>query len=309
MKKLLTAAAVALGLSMGSAQAADPQIIMVTHGQANDPFWTIVKNGAEQAAKDSSAKVDYRAPETFDMVAMAQLIEAAVAQEPDGLVVSIPDGDALSDAISKAINAGIPVVSINSGSDVAGKLGAAFHVGQEEFDAGFGAGKRMADAGQKKGICVNMEVGNVALDLRCEGFAKGFGGNVTVLPTSNDPQEILSKVKAALEKDGDIDTILTLSASLAAEPALEAIKATGNLGTVKLGTFDLSGNALKAVAAGEIEFCIDQQPYLQGYMPVVSLALQKRTGVLAAGNVPTGPGFVTKANAEMVIDLATKGIR
>jgi simple sugar transport system substrate-binding protein len=124
------------------------------------------------------------------MVAMSQLIDAAVNQKPAGLVVSIPDASALGPSIQKAVAAGIPVISMNSGSDVSKKLGALLHVGQDEFDAGKAAGEKLASMGGKVGVCVNHEVGNVALDLRCKGFAEGFKGKVTTLPVSNDPSEI-----------------------------------------------------------------------------------------------------------------------
>ena len=158
LKRVFLSAALvlaAVGLAANAAQADDVSIIVVSHGQANDPFWSVVKNGVSQAAEDMDVDVDYRAPETFDMVAMAQLIDAAVNQEPDGLVVSIPDADALGDAIKKAVDAGIPVVSMNSGSDVSKGLGAALHVGQEEYDAGKAGGEKLAALGGKKGLCVN----------------------------------------------------------------------------------------------------------------------------------------------------------
>ncbi|MEJ2018687.1 MAG: substrate-binding domain-containing protein, partial [Maritimibacter sp.] len=224
---LVTAAAFAV-----AAPALAQDIVVVSHGQANDPFWSVVKNGVEEAAKDTGANVDYRAPETFDMVAMSQLIDAAVNQEPDGIVVSIPDSDALGPSIQRAVAAGIPVISMNSGSDVSKDMGALLHVGQDEYDAGFAAGEKLASMGGANGICVNQEVGNVSLDLRCEGFAKGFGGTTTVLPTSNDPTEIEAKVRAALEADESIDTIMALGAGTAGEPSVAAVKAVGRAGDV-----------------------------------------------------------------------------
>jgi simple sugar transport system substrate-binding protein len=305
----LVAAAATIFASMSSVQADETSIIVVTHGQANDPFWSVVKNGVTQAGADMKVKVDYRAPETFDMVAMGQLIDAAVNQEPDGLVVSIPDADALGPAIENAVDAGIPVVSINSGSDVSKSLGALLHVGQEEFDAGKAAGQALAADGGKKGLCVNQEVGNVALDQRCAGFEEGFGGPVTVLPTSNDPTEIEAKVKAALESDDGIDTVLALGAATAGEPSLAAVKALGLIDTVNVATFDLSASFLEAVAAGEAAFCIDQQQYLQGYLPVVFLAMNARLGLIPGGNVPSGPNLITKEKAAQVVELSAQGIR
>lgn len=300
-----TVAAVALA---AASPALATDIIVVSHGQANDPFWSVVKSGAERAAKDAGVNVSYRAPETFDMVAMSQLIDAAVNQEPDGLVVSIPDGDALGPSIVRAAEAGIPVISMNSGSDVAKSLGALLHVGQDEFSAGKAAGEALADTGSK-GICVNHEVGNVALDLRCAGFAEGFGGNVTVLPTTNDPSEIEAKVKASLESDPDIDTIVTLGAALAGEPAVAAVKALDRSGDVQVASFDLSANFLESVAVGEATFAIDQQPYLQGYLPVSFLALHAEYGLMPGGNVPSGPNLITADKARQVVELSSQGIR
>lgn len=308
MKKFARTLIAAAAMSVAApALAAD--IVVVTHGQANDPFWSVVKNGVEMAAKHTGANVDYRAPETFDMVAMSQLIDAAVNQEPDGLVVSIPDSDALSPSIERAVSAGIPVISINAGSDVSKSLGALLHIGQEEYTAGKIAGEKLASMGGKKGICVNQEVGNVSLDQRCEGFADGFGGNVTVLPTSNDPSEIESKVRAALDADPDVDTIMALGASTAGEPSVAAVKAVGRSGDVQVASFDLSASFLESVAQGDATFAIDQQQFLQGYMAVNFLALNADYGLMPGGNVPSGPNLITKDKASQVVDLSAKGIR
>jgi simple sugar transport system substrate-binding protein len=308
MKHLVRTALIAGAVAIATpALAVD--IIVVSHGQANDPFWSVVKNGVDKAAEDTGANVDYRAPETFDMVAMSQLIDAAVNQEPDGLVVSIPDADALGPSIQKAVAAGIPVISMNSGSDVSKKLGALLHVGQDEFDAGKAAGEKLKEMGGSKALCVNQEVGNVSLDLRCEGFAEGFGGDVTVLPTTNDPTEIESKVKAALDSDPDIDTIMALGAGTAGEPSVAAVKALGRSGDVNIGTFDMSANFLESIAAGDAAFAIDQQQFLQGYLPVVFLNLNALYGLVPGGNVPSGPNLITADKAAQVVDLSAKGIR
>jgi simple sugar transport system substrate-binding protein len=303
------AAAVAIGLAGGAALAQDNiRIVVVTHGQASDPFWSVVKNGVDAAQKDMGVTVEYRAPETFDMVRMSQLIDAAVASAPDGLAVSLPDADALGPSIRNAVAAGIPVVSLNSGSDVFESLGVRVHVGQTEYEAGLGGGKRMAAAGVKKAICVNQEVGNVALDLRCKGFADGLGGEVTVLAVSMDPTEIANAVKAHFSGSPDTEGVLTLGPS-AAEPAMKALEEMGLMGSVKMATFDLSPAVLQALVDGKMLFAIDQQQYLQGYLPVVFLTLNARYGLMPAGVVMTGPGFVTPDNAQQVIDLSKQGIR
>jgi simple sugar transport system substrate-binding protein len=165
----------------------------------------------------------------------------------------------------------------------------------------------MKAAGGKKALCVNHEVGNVALDRRCAGFKKGFGGSVDILGTSNDPTEIQKAVSAKL--GGGYDTILTLGAGLSGEAALKALESAGKVGKVKLGTFDMSPDMLKAAAAGKVEFLIDQQQYLQGYLPVAIFAQYMRYGTMPAGVVMTGPGFVTPKNASSVIKWAAQGYR
>jgi len=304
-----TIASLAFAATIAAGPAVAQEIVVVTHGQAADPFWSVVKNGVDLAAEHTGADVSYRAPETFDMVQMSNLIDAAVNQEPDGLVVSIPDADALSPSIERAIMAGIPVISMNSGSDVAEELGALLHVGQSEYDAGVAAGEALAEMGGTVGICVNQEVGNVALDLRCEGFEAGFGGKVEVLPTPMQPTEVRSRVQAALDSNPEIDTVLALGAATAGEPALDAVRQLGMLDQVNVATFDMSPAFLEAIAAGEAAFAIDQQQFLQGYLPVSLLALHANYGLIPAGDIPSGPNLITQDKAAQVIELSAQGIR
>jgi len=301
------------GPAAGSAQQNTYRFVVVTHGQASDPFWSVVKNGVDQAAKDMGVSVEYQAPGRFDMVAMSQLIDAAVASNPDGLVVSIPDANALGPAIKRAVAAGIPVISINSGSDVAQSLGILTHIGQTEFEAGQGGGTQMGAAGVKHALCVNQEVGNAALDLRCNGFKDTItkaGATVDVLAVDlANPTDSQQRIQAALTADSTIDGIMTLGPTGAA-PALAALTQMGKLGTIKLATFDLSPDVLTAISQGNMLFAIDQQQYEQGYLPIVLLKLFKANlNTIANPILMTGPGFVTKDNALRVIDLSKAGTR
>lgn len=291
----------------------DLRFIVVSHGQASDPFWSVVQNGVNQAGEDMGVTVEYQAPDTFDLVAMAQLIDAAVASEPDGLVVSIPNVDALGDSIRAAVEAGIPVISMNSGSDVAEELGVLIHVGQTEYEAGVGAGQRMGEAGVTTALCVNQEVGNVALDERCRGFTDGLaesGGTVEVLEVDlNDPTGAQQRIEAAVTANAEINGVLALGPT-GATPALEALRASDKLGAVQLATFDLSPEVLEAIVAGEMLFAIDQQQYLQGYLPIVLLTLRvTNLNTVANPVLMTGPGFVTQENAAQVIQLTEQGTR
>jgi simple sugar transport system substrate-binding protein len=295
-----------------STRAGSVRIAIVTHGQASSAFWATVRNGIDAAARQMDVAVTYRSPDVFSVPRMRRLIDAAVASRPDGLVVSIPDR-ALSGAIRRAVRAGIPVVSINSGSDDFRRLGILAHVGQAEGAAGLQAGQRLAAAGARHALCVNQEVGNTALDRRCRSFAEAMraaGGTARVvsinLKDTTATQRRLTRAIASASVDG----VLTLNTG-GAQAALDAIIATNREDEVPLGTFDISPDVLDAVRVGRIRFAIDQQAYLQGYLPIMLLGQYARYGLFAAQGdvIPTGPHFVTRANAAQAIRLSRRGIR
>ena len=297
----------------GGVKQRDFRFVVVTHGQASDPFWSVAANGVDAAAADMGVTVEYQAPETFDMVAMSDLIDAAVASQPDGLVVSIPDADALGPSIKAAVDAGIPVISMNSGSDVFADLGVLVHVGQTEFEAGLIAGQRFKEEGVKNPICINQEVGNAALDARCDGFFEGLGIKGEVIPVDlNDPAGTTETVAGVLQQNADVDGILTLGPT-GATPTLEALDQAGMLGDVKFATFDLSPEVLQAITDGDMLFAIDQAQYLQGYLPIVFLTKYLETGALPLGSVNrvvlTGPQIVTADTAQDVVQYSEDGLR
>jgi simple sugar transport system substrate-binding protein len=297
-----------------SAARADLRFVVVTHGQSADPFWSVVSNGARAAAEDLGVEVDYQAPTSFDMVEMSNLIDAAVASRPAGLVVSIPDPAALASSIRRAVESGIPVVSINSGADAYRDLGVLVHVGQTEYEAGLAGGERLAESGARRVLCVNHEVGNLAQDRRCAGLRDALqerGGETRVLAVDlADPADTRERIAGALAADTALDGLLTLGPA-AAEPALAALAGSGRDGDVVYGTFDLTPGVLDAVRDGRIAFAIDQQQYLQGYLPIVLLANYAETLTMPGGGavIRTGPGFVTADNADRVLELTRRGLR
>ncbi|MFI8751213.1 sugar ABC transporter substrate-binding protein [Vreelandella lionensis] len=310
---LASAATTALMAGAAQVQAQEPEqeasrFVMVTHGVPSDPFWSVVKNGAEAAADLVGAELEYRAPSTFDMAKMQQLVQAAVASDPDGLIISFTDENALGGVVQNAVDNGIPVITINSGGDVARDYGARLHVGQSEYEAGKQAAERMQEMGVEKGVCVNHEQGNQGLDQRCDGFVEGFDGNAEQLATTYDPTNIRNAIVAYLNENSDVRGVLTLGA-LAADPMIRAMREQGATDMFTLGTFDLSPGILEALDAGELDFAIDQQQYMQGYLPVMFLDQFVKNGLLPAGDVATGPGFVTQENAAQVIELSGQGIR
>jgi simple sugar transport system substrate-binding protein len=248
------------------------------------------------------------------MVDMSHLIDASVASRPHGLIVSVPDVDALGPSIGAAVEAGIPVISINSGGHAFQTLGVLAHVGQPEYEGGRQSGHRLVAAGTDHALCVNHEVGNVALDLRCQGLEDALaetGGIVSVLAVDlADPEDARQRVRGALLTDSSINGILTL-ATAGAEPTLQAIQELERSGEIPFGTFDLSPTVLESLIDGGMLFALDQQQYLQGYLPIVFLTKYLETGAMPGGGqtIPTGPRFVTSENAESVMRLAEEGIR
>jgi simple sugar transport system substrate-binding protein len=290
----------------------DLRFVVVSHGQASDPFWSVAANGVDAAANDMGVSVEYQAPGTFDMVEMSQIIDAAVASQPDGLVVTIPDADALGDSIKAAVAAGIPVISMNSGSDDFADLGVLVHVGQTEYEAGLIAGAEFANEGVGSAICINQEVGNTALDDRCQGFEDGLGVEVDVIPVDlADPTGTQETVAGALQAN-PVEGILTLGPT-GAMPTLAALTEGGQLGSVAFATFDMSPEVLEAIGNGEMLFAIDQAQYLQGYLPIVLLTQYKETGALPLGSVQrvilTGPQIVKADTAADVISYSEQGLR
>jgi simple sugar transport system substrate-binding protein len=303
---------VSLALPLATFAQKKPRIVVVTHGAISSPFWMVAKKGAEDAGKATDALVEYRAPEKFDLAAMAQLIDAAVASKPDGLVVSIPDKGAIGSAIQRAVSAGIPVVSMNSGAEYSKQLGCLMHVGQTEELAGREAGVRMKALGARNVIVLNHETGNIGLDQRGRGFVKGFEGpfhQVQVLPVNPDSIECRDAVITYLQKNADIDGIMILGADIA-EPTLQALDQTRRPGRTRVATFDLSPAVLQALINKQMDFALDQHQWLQGYLPVLFLANSVKYGSMPRlESIATGPSFVTPENARRVLDLSREGFR
>jgi simple sugar transport system substrate-binding protein len=283
-------------------------IAMVTHSDEGS-FWSVVKKGAQAAAKAEGVKLIW-SPSNNDPQKEAQLIQAAVAQKVDGLAVSVPNADAIKGALAQAKAANIPIITLNSGADVSKQLGAITHVGQDEVVAGRAAGVRLKEAGAKKVLCVIHEQNNIGLQQRCDGVKKGFGGAVTnqQVKGTADIATTQTEIKSKLQADKSFDGVIALNPDIASA-AKTAIK--GASSNAKLATFDLSPNVLKDIQAGNVEFAVDQQQYLQGYLPIVFLKLYRQNANTVGGGQPvlTGPGIVDADNVDAIADLASAGTR
>lgn len=280
---------------------------VVTHSGPGDAFWDRVKSGAERAGSDYGVNVTYNADP--DPAKQSQLIDNAVAQDVDGIVVSMANPDGLQSSIEKAVAAGVPVVTINSGIERSAEFGALTHIGQSETVAGEAVGDRLSDEGLTNVLCVIQEAGNVGLEERCGSAASTFTGSMENLQVdgTNDA-EVKATIKSKLQADSSIDGILTLGGQYAID-AVGAVEESGSEATV--ATFDLSEDVVSNIEDGTILFAVDQQPYVQGFLGVTALYLDSINGNQIGGGQPvySGPAFVTEENAAEVAEYAANGTR
>lgn len=313
-KTMLAGLALGLGLAIASPQAnsEDIKIAVVTHGQSADSYWGVVKKGVDDAAKLMGVEVSYQAPQTTDMVAMSRMIDAAVTQKVQGLVVSIPDATALEKSVKAAADAGIPVIVIDSGEPEVERLGLKLYVGTTSyFDQGMLAAKRLVAAGVTHGVCANHEPGNLVNESACDGFKEGMktlGAQGDRVEISLDPTDTGVRIIAYLSAHPDTNGILAVGAPAAAN-IVAALREKGVLDKYKIGHFDVNADTLKALAASETLFSFDAQQYLMGYLPVVMLTLHAKYGVLPTKNIYTGPTPLSPADVEQIMVLSKQGIR
>jgi len=325
----LTAVVAASLMACGAAHAGG-RYVFISHAPDSDSWWNTIKNSLKQAGEDFGSTVDYRNPPNGDLADMARLIEQAAAQNYDGVITTIADYQVLQGALKKVTDKKIPLITVNSGTaDQSEKLGAIMHVGQPEYEAGKGAGERAKAAGIKSFVCVNHFATNPVSFERCRGFGEAIGADYkkSTIDTGIDPAQVESKTAAYLRQNAGTQAILALGPDAAA-PALKAIEKSGQKGKIYFATFDLSDDISRAIKDGSINFAIDQQPYLQGYIPVAILSIMKDTkstdlkaateafkanakakkrfeeyGLAPAygtRHISSGPGFVTKDNIAKV---------
>jgi simple sugar transport system substrate-binding protein len=304
--------------------------VLISHAPDSDSWWNTVKNSIKQAGEDFDVQVDYRNPPNGDLADMARLVEQAAARNYDGVAFDIADVDVLSKPAARVTAKHIPVVTLNSGTiEQSRALGAIMHIGQPEYAAGKAAGERAKAAGVKSFVCVNHNVTNAAAFERCRGFADAIGVDArkTMIDTGVDPTVIASKVSAYLRNNPNTQAILTLGPD-GAEATLATLKKMNLVGKVYFAAFDLSPVILQGVKDGQINFAIDQQPYLQGYIAIAALVIARETKtsdpkaiiatlkanpkfqarlrqyglvpIYETDNISSGPAFVTKDNVGTV---------
>lgn len=289
-----------------TASAEGEKYILVSHAPDSDSWWNTIKNGIALAGDQMGVEVEYRNPPTGDLADMARIIDQAAASGPNGIITTLADFDVLSGPIKAAVDQGINVIIMNSGTaEQTREVGALMFVGQPEYDAGYAAGLRAKGDGVGSFVCVNHVISNAVVAERCRGFADGLGIDLgdSMIDSGQDPAEIKNRVIAHLNANPDLDAVLTLGPT-SADPTILALEEMGLAGDIYFGTFDLGENIVKGIKAGIIKWGIDQQPFLQAYLPVVILANYDRYGVLPGNNINSGPGFVTADGLEKVEEFA-----
>jgi simple sugar transport system substrate-binding protein len=297
------------GGGMGAGQANTPRmtVAMITHEVPGDSFWDLIRKGAQAAADKDNIELRYsNDPEAPNQ---ANLVQSAIDSKVNGIAVTLAKPDAMTPAVKAAEAANIPVVAFNSGFDNFKAMGVQEYFGQDEKLAGIAAGERLNTDGAKKALCVIQEQGQVALESRCAGVTQGFKGETVLLNVnSKDMPSVESTITAKLQQDPSIDHVVALGAPI----ALTAVQSVGNAGSsAKIVTFDTNAALVDSIQKGDVQWAVDQQPFLQGYLAIDSLWLYVNNKNLIGGGQPTltGPSFIDKSNIDAVAELAKSGTR
>lgn len=292
----------------GNVDTPEYKLAMVTHAPEGDTFFDIIRAGADAAANKSGVTYDYSAD--GDPAEQAKLLQAAIDKDVDGIATSIPNAGAVKGVLAKAREAGIPVMMFNAGANDWQDLGALGYFGQDEALAGLAAGQRLAEQGKKKAVCVIQAQGQSQLEARCDGLIEGFkGGQVERLYVEGtDMPSVRSSIQAKVSSDKAIDAVMTLGAPFALA-AVDAVDSAGS--NAEVFTFDTNAELVDAIAAGDVVWAVDQQPYLQGYLAIDALWLYLSNGNTIGGGQQTltGPSFVDESNVDQVVDFAKEGKR
>jgi simple sugar transport system substrate-binding protein len=297
------------GNGMGAGQANTPRmtVAMITHEVPGDSFWDLIRKGAQAAADKDNIELRYsNDPEAPNQ---ANLVQSALDSKVNGIAVTLAKPDAMAPAVKAALDAGVPVVAFNSGFDNFKAMGIQEYFGQDEKLAGVAAGERLNTDGAKKALCVIQEQGQVALESRCAGVTQGFKGETVLLNVnSKDMPSVESTITAKLQQDPAIDHVVALGAPI----ALTAVQSVGNAGSsAKVVTFDTNAALVDSIQKGDVQWAVDQQPFLQGYLAIDSLWLYVNNKNLIGGGQATltGPSFIDKSNIDAVAELAKSGTR
>lgn len=318
-KILATTAVLLAGASTAYAEGAK---IFVIGGKPDDPFWSIVKRGAEDAGKVVEAQggsVTWLGPQNYDNLGVdaAELIRQAIDQGATAIVGPDWVPEAMDPAFKAVVDAGIPLVIYNAGGiEAADRLGAMNYVGAVDYKAGVAGGEYLGKAGGKSGVCVNSLPGAANIEAYCKGFGDGLtsaGAKSDVLPlpatAEGNVTAVAQAVKAYLLQHDDVDSVFT-TANLDAVGAVQGIAQAGKTGKVKVCGVNFDEAILGQIDAGTQACAIDQQGYQQGFYAVSILNGYVNYGLsIPTREILTGPGVVDATNIKATLVGAQQGTR
>ncbi|WP_072687262.1 substrate-binding domain-containing protein [Rhodococcus marinonascens] len=297
----------ASGIGAGTADTPRATVAMITHEAPGDSFWDLVRKGAETAAAKDN--IDLRYSSDPEAPNQANLVQSAIDSKVDGIALTLAKPEALAPTMATAVSDGIPVVAFNAGLDDWKDMGASGFFGQDDEIAGEAAGDRLNADGATKALCVIHEQGNVGLESRCAGVVKTFNGSTEILNVNGrDMPTVESTITAKLQEDPSIDHVLTLGAPYAMTAVTSVAAADSN---AKVVTFDTNAELVDTIRSGDVQWAVDQQPFLEGYLAIDSLWLYLNNGNVIGGGMPTltGPAFVDSTNIDSVAEYVRNGTR
>ena len=292
---------------------------IVSHGGVIDPFWAVVVRGMKDATKNFPIKATYFGPEVASITELVNLLNSAIAAKPDGIAVTITDPTAVEEPLRRAIKQGIPVIAINVADmrPEEQRIPYMFYIGQNEYLGGVQAGQRILKEAKLRGITINrgavgiQEAGHIGLEARAKGFADALGKagiKVDKLDITPRPEVGFEILRGYFTRHPETNTLLTVGPQ-GTLPAVRLIREKGWANKMLHGTFDLDTVTLGAIREGITLFAVDQQQYMQGFLPMVYLYLYNKFGLQPGGDILTGPGFVDKTNVEQIAQLIKQGYR
>jgi simple sugar transport system substrate-binding protein len=285
------------------------RFVFVNHVTTN-PFFVPTRYGAEDACTMTNTSYQWTGSETAKTPEMINAMNAAISGKADGIAVCVVDPKAFDAVTDKALKAGIPVVAYNADGSVNNKRLA--YIGQDLFNSGVEMGKRIAGLvakGGRIGLFIATP-GQSNIQPRIDGAQsalKGKGYKIDVITTGADLPGELSKIDAYVQGHSDVKGLFAVDAGstqgIAQTMKKRGLQAKG----VKGGGYDLLPITLQLIKSGDLDFTIDQQPYLQGFQPVIQLFLYKLSGgLMAPSNTNTGLLFVTKDNVDPYLQTKSR---
>ena len=295
---------------------ASPRFFSVTHDILGDPFWAVYRAGLRDAAAELGCRVDHLAPPSFSPSGMVSLLAEAVDAAPDGLLATVPDHRVVEDELRRAIVLGIPVIAVNAADprDERSRIPYSHYIGASDEGAGAQVARRqLAESTPARALCVDHYLeDNICHQARCAGYLAtmheaGVAAERLRVP-GDDPPRSLAEARAALS-GGPLPTAVCTLGPPGSAAVVAAVEAEGLKGRIRHASFDLAPAQLDAIRAGKLDFSVDSQQYLQGYLGIVALHLKATKGFELAGDILTGPAFVDQSNCDRVEEGIRRGFR